>query len=44
MPPSARETVANKIGISGWRYQGWRKVFYPKDLQQSLELEFASRV
>lgn len=31
------------IGISGWRYPPWRKVFYPKDLTQKRELEFASR-
>lgn len=27
MPPSARETAANKIGISGWRYQGGAECF-----------------
>lgn len=32
-----------KIGISGWRYKGWRGVFYPKTLPQRRELEFASR-
>jgi len=32
-----------RIGISGWRYAGWRGVFYPKGLQQRRELEFASR-
>lgn len=31
------------IGISGWRYAPWRGVFYPKDLVQNRELEFASR-
>jgi uncharacterized protein YecE (DUF72 family) len=31
------------IGISGWRYQGWRGVFYPEKLPQRRELEFASR-
>jgi uncharacterized protein YecE (DUF72 family) len=31
------------IGISGWRYAGWRKRFYPSDLVQTRELEFASR-
>lgn len=31
------------IGISGWRYAGWRGVFYPKGLTQNRELEFASR-
>lgn len=32
-----------RIGISGWRYAGWRGVFYPKDLAQRRELEYASR-
>jgi uncharacterized protein YecE (DUF72 family) len=41
---SAREAMANRTGISGWRYAGWRSVFYPKGLQQARELEFASRV
>ncbi|MES2127333.1 MAG: DUF72 domain-containing protein [Pseudomonadota bacterium] len=31
------------IGISGWRYAPWRGVFYPEDLTQDRELEFASR-
>jgi uncharacterized protein YecE (DUF72 family) len=32
-----------RIGISGWRYPPWRKVFYPKTLPQRLELRYASR-
>lgn len=32
-----------RIGISGWRYAGWRGVFYPEDLAQRRELEYASR-
>ena len=32
-----------RIGISGWRYAPWRGVFYPPDLVQARELEFASR-
>ena len=32
-----------RIGISGWRYEPWRGVFYPKKLPQRRELEFASR-
>lgn len=32
-----------RIGISGWRYPPWRKVFYPQKLAQKRELEFASR-
>ncbi len=31
------------IGISGWRYSGWRGVFYPDKLQQRCELQFASQ-
>src|SRR5690348_2143522 len=31
-----------RIGISGWRYAGWRGVFYPKGLAQRRELEFAA--
>jgi uncharacterized protein YecE (DUF72 family) len=31
------------IGISGWRYPGWRGVFYPEKLAQRRELEYASR-
>ena len=33
-----------RIGISGWRYPGWRGKFYPPDLAQRGELEFASRI
>jgi uncharacterized protein YecE (DUF72 family) len=32
-----------RIGISGWRYEPWRRIFYPADLAQPRELEFASR-
>ncbi len=31
-----------RIGISGWRYPGWRGKFYPKGLPQRSELEFAA--
>ena len=31
------------IGIGGWTYEPWRGVFYPADLTQKRELEFASR-
>lgn len=34
--------MAIRIGISGWRYAPWRGVFYPKDLVQRRELEYAS--
>ena len=32
-----------RIGISGWRYEPWRGVFYPDGLAQRRELEFAAR-
>jgi uncharacterized protein YecE (DUF72 family) len=32
-----------RIGISGWRYAGWRGVFYPPGLVHKRELEYASR-
>lgn len=31
------------IGIGGWTYEPRRGVFYPSDLPQKRELEFASR-
>ena len=31
------------IGISGWRYPGWRGVFYPKGLPQREELRYAAQ-
>lgn len=35
--------AAVRIGISGWTYPNWRGVFYPEDLVQRRELEYASR-
>jgi uncharacterized protein YecE (DUF72 family) len=32
-----------RVGISGWNYPPWRKVFYPEGLRQADELNFASR-
>jgi uncharacterized protein YecE (DUF72 family) len=32
-----------RIGIGGWTFPPWRGVFYPGDLPQKRELEFASR-
>ena len=29
-----------RIGISGWRYEPWRRVWYPEGLPQHRELEF----
>jgi uncharacterized protein YecE (DUF72 family) len=33
-----------RIGTSGWHYPHWRGDFYPRGLQQRLELEFISRM
>jgi uncharacterized protein YecE (DUF72 family) len=33
-----------RIGISGWRYEPWRGVFYPKGLAQHAELAYAARI
>src|SRR5215472_1726404 len=37
--------MAGKIraGIGGWTFEPWRGVFYPDDLPQKRELEYASR-
>jgi len=32
-----------RIGIGGWTFEPWRGVFYPDDLAQKRELEYASR-
>lgn len=32
-----------RIGISGWRYEPWRGIFYPEGLAQKYELAFASQ-
>jgi uncharacterized protein YecE (DUF72 family) len=32
-----------RVGISGWRYPPWRKIFYPEGLAQTRELEFAAK-
>ncbi len=31
-----------RVGISGWRYAGWRGDFYPEGLAQRRELEYAA--
>ncbi len=37
-------TSANiRIGISGWRYEGWGGTFYPQGLPQKEELNFAAQ-
>jgi uncharacterized protein YecE (DUF72 family) len=35
--------VPIRIGIGGWTYEPWRGPFYPSDLAQKRELEYASR-
>ena len=32
-----------RIGIGGWTYEPWRRLFYPDELPHSKELEYASR-
>jgi len=32
-----------RVGISGWKYEGWQGTFYPKGLAQRRELEFAGQ-
>ena len=34
--------MATRIGISGWRYAGWRGKFYPEGLPQKRELAYAA--
>lgn len=34
--------MAVRVGISGWRYAGWRGVFYPPGLPQRRELEYVA--
>ncbi|WP_025597011.1 DUF72 domain-containing protein [Burkholderia sp. WSM2230] len=40
---STTKTGNIRIGIGGWTYAPWRGTFYPEDLTQSRELEYASR-
>jgi uncharacterized protein YecE (DUF72 family) len=39
---TARDVLA-RVGISGWRYAGWRGDFYPTGLAQRRELEYAAQ-
>jgi uncharacterized protein YecE (DUF72 family) len=43
-PVGRVSTPRIRIGISGWRYQPWRGTFYPEDLPQRSELEYASNI
>src|SRR5688572_14314605 len=40
---TGQRTGTIRIGISGWRYGPWRGDFYPPDLPQARELQFAAR-
>jgi uncharacterized protein YecE (DUF72 family) len=39
---SKAKTGNIRVGLSGWRYDGWRGVFYPPRLRQDDELAFAA--
>src|SRR5271154_4446205 len=41
MGKAAAATI--RIGVGGWTYEPWRGAFYPGDLPQKRELEYASR-
>ena len=32
-----------RVGIGGWTFEPWRETFYPKELRQKDELNWASR-
>ncbi|WP_118178518.1 DUF72 domain-containing protein [Paraburkholderia phosphatilytica] len=40
---ASRKTAQIRVGIGGWTFEPWRGVFYPDDLTQKRELEYASR-
>jgi uncharacterized protein YecE (DUF72 family) len=42
MKSRATPVATIRIGISGWRYKPWRGTFYPRDLPQKAELEYAA--
>ena len=39
----AKSTASIRVGIGGWTFEPWRGTFYPKDLPQKRELEYASQ-
>lgn len=39
----ARAEAKIRVGIGGWTFEPWRGTFYPADLVQKRELEYASR-
>src|SRR3954469_21512143 len=42
-PDQVSDGNGYRIGISGWRYKPWRGTFYPEDVAQKCELQYASR-
>ncbi|MCC8400641.1 DUF72 domain-containing protein [Paraburkholderia sp. MMS20-SJTN17] len=42
-PSRSGSSARIRIGIGGWTYAPWRGPFYPENLPQSRELEYASR-
>ena len=40
---ATRKHASIRVGIGGWAFAPWRKNFYPDDLVQRRELEYASR-
>jgi uncharacterized protein YecE (DUF72 family) len=40
---AASTTPTIRVGIGGWTFAPWRGIFYPEDLTQKRELEYASR-
>jgi uncharacterized protein YecE (DUF72 family) len=43
MTETASAIKSIRVGVGGWTYAPWRNNFYPADLPQHRELEFASR-
>jgi uncharacterized protein YecE (DUF72 family) len=44
MPQTSKTKTGNiYVGVGGWTFEPWRGVFYPDDLAQKRELEYASR-
>ncbi|WP_250538583.1 MULTISPECIES: DUF72 domain-containing protein [unclassified Caballeronia] len=43
MAVSKGKSARIRIGVGGWTYEPWRGTFYPEDLAQKRELEYASR-
>jgi uncharacterized protein YecE (DUF72 family) len=40
---ATRKKARIRVGIGGWNFEPWRGTFYPEDLTQKRELEYASR-